>query len=400
MPAMLSRLFLPVLHFSFLLTGIATTMMGVLLPWLITHWSISDAQAGSLFSAQFVSSFLGSLAYGWIARRLGNKHTAILGLTILAVGVFGLAVTAWPLPLALVATYGFGLGIALPATNLLVAALSGERRAAALNLLNFSWTLGAVTSPLLFVFLLQRRHLSLWFALTTFAAVVLASAVLLSLCEAPSAASSSIDEPTSPGHPAILTWVLTGLLLFLYVGIENGVPGWAPLFGLRQHLLSETSVAFALALYWGALLLGRLAASFLWRNATPRTVISYSLGTAFTGVLLIAAGSSSLTLYLGLALTGAGLAAVFPTVVAVFSTQATGKLKPVAGILFAAAGLGGAGLPYLIGLLSSHGYGLRAGLWITAAAALAMLLIEQRISTAPLRRAETLPPKYRSAEAS
>ncbi len=397
---MLSRLFRPVLHFSFFLTGIATTMMGVLLPFVISHWSISDAQAGSLFSAQFVASFLGSLAYGWVARQLGNKRTVILGLSIIAAGVFGLASSAWPLPLAFVATYGLGLGVALPATNLLVAGISGEPRAAALNFLNFSWTLGAVTSPLLFVTLLQRQHWSLSITLAFFAAVVALSVLALALCESPEVTSVLQEKRNSDATPTILTWVLTGLLLFLYVGIENGIPGWTPLLGLRQHVFTQTSVGFALALYWGAILLGRLAASFWWRNVTPRTVVSAGLTTAFAGTVLIASGSSSLMLYVGLVLAGAGLAAVFPTAVAVFSPLATGKLKPVAGILFASAGLGGAALPYAIGLLSSHGYGLRAGLWITAVVALIMLSIEQRISTAPLCLRESKTPKYRSAEAS
>lgn len=397
---MLSRVFLPVLHFTFLLTGIATTMMGVLLPFVISHWGISDAQAGSLFSAQFVASFLGSLAYGWIARQIGNQRTVILGLGIIAAGVWGLSVASWPLPLAFVATYGFGLGVALPATNLLVAALAGDRRGAALNLLNFSWTLGAVTSPLLFATLLQRQHWRLSVTLAVFAATVASSTVTLSVCKTSSAAVSDEEEPGTNAAPTMLTWVFTGLLLFLYVGIENGIPGWTPLLGLRQHLFSETSVGFALALYWGALLLGRLAASFLWRNSAPRIVISVSLLSAFAGTVLIAAGGSSLMLYAGLVLAGAGLAAVFPTVVGVFSQQATGKLKPIAGILFASAGLGGAVLPFLMGLLSSHGYGLRVGLWITAAVALIMLLIEQRISTAAPRSREGAGPKYRSAEAS
>ena len=42
---------------------------------------------------------------------------------------------------------GFALGLTTPATNLLVAEINSERRAAALNILSFAWALGAVAGP-------------------------------------------------------------------------------------------------------------------------------------------------------------------------------------------------------------------------------------------------------------
>jgi fucose permease len=49
-------------------------------------------------------------------------------------------------------------------------------------------------------------------------------------------------------------------------------------------------------------------------------------------------------------------------------------------MVFAAAGLGGAALPSLIGWMSSHGYSLRLGLWLTAFVTMVMLVMEQRIA--------------------
>ena len=395
---MLARLVFPILHFAFLLTGIATTMMGVLLPTVVVRWSITDAQAGSLFAAQFAAQFAGSLAYGEISRRLGNHRTVILGLFIVAAGVLGVALTFWPAPLAFVAMYGVGLGLALPATDLLVAELSPANRASALNLLNFSWTLGAVTAPPLFVYLVQRQHLTLSYLLVSFAAIVAGSAVLVSLCPTASRAAEETNQATKAAGSSIEIWFLTGLMLFLYVGVENGIPGWTPMFGLRHRMLTSTPIAYALACYWGALLLGRLAASFLWRGAAPRLMISTSLIAAALGAALIAAALGPAVLYAGLLLAGGGLAAVFPTVVAVFSPLATGHAKAAAGIMFASAGLGGAAIPPLIAIFSARGYGLRLGLWLMAAVAAVMLVIEQRI-TLQHDRLEEHYRNYRSAEA-
>jgi fucose permease len=280
----------------------------------------------------------------------------------------------------------------------LVAELSPASRASALNLLNFSWTLGAVTAPPLFVYLGQRLHVSLSHLLASFAGVVACSAVLVFLCPSPSAAAEEMSQETEAPGSSIEIWLLTGGLLFLYVGVENGIPGWTPMFGLRHRMLTSTSIAYALALYWGSLLLGRLAASFLWPQAAPRLLISTSLITAALGAALIAAATGPAVLYAGLFLAGGGLAAVFPTVVSVFSPLATGRAKAAAGIMFASAGLGGAVIPPLIGIFSTRGYGLRFGLWLTAAVAVVMLMIERRI-TSRQDRLQQHHRHYRSAEA-
>jgi MFS transporter, FHS family, glucose/mannose:H+ symporter len=379
MPVMSSKASLPVLHFAFLLTGVATVMLGLLLPTVLLQWSITDAQAGSLFVAQFSAAFLGSLLYGEIVRRLGQTNTVATGMAIIAVGIGGVALSPWPMLLMFVALYGFGLGYTLPAINLAVASECPDRRSQALNLLNFFWTLGAVTAPLVFGYLLQSLRVSLSAVLLGLAALFLGSGMtvyLVPLRTADVSQQALSEVPRSSSR----TWVLTGLLLFLYVGAETSVAGWAPLMGLRHRILSTASVSVAQALFWGALLAGRLAGASLWRNTPPRRLISAGLATATSGIVLLATSTSKSALFSGMVFAGTGLAAVFPTTVAVFSPQATTSAKRAAGMVFAAAGLGGAALPSFIGWMSSHGYSLRLGLWLMAFVTLFMLVMEQRIA--------------------
>ena len=380
MPVMISKASLPVLHFAFLLTGVATVMMGILLPTVLVKWSITDGQAGSLFVAQFSAAFVGSLLYGEIVARLGQTNTVITGMAVIAAGISGVALSHWPMLPIFVALYGFGLGYTLPAINLAVASACPDRRSPALNLLNFSWTLGAVTAPLAFGYLLQWLQVSLSAVLFGLAALFLGSGMMVYLVPPPTSAginqeAAPLATPFSSG-----TWALTGMLLFLYVGTETSVASWTPLMGLRHQILSPASVSAAQAFYWGALLAGRLAAGSLWRNTPPRRLISVSLATAAVGIVLLSTSMSKPALLSGMVLAGAGLAAVFPTTVAMFSLQATTSAKRAAGMVFAAAGLGGAALPSFIGWMSSHGYSLRLGLWLTAFVTMVMLVMEQRIA--------------------
>ena len=50
----------PLLHFGFLLVGMVQTLLGPILPMLAARWRLDDAQAGSLFIAQFTGAMIGS----------------------------------------------------------------------------------------------------------------------------------------------------------------------------------------------------------------------------------------------------------------------------------------------------------------------------------------------------
>src|SRR5205085_1910527 len=148
-PAAVSRQVSILAHIGFAFTGIVTTMLGPLLPALKAQWGLSDAQAGYLFTAQFAASVVSTMLLGTIIRRLGFLRTLALSYLLLAAGVAGVGADSWAPGLLAVSVYGFGLGLAMPATNLLISETSGARRAAALNILNFVWCIGAVACPLL-----------------------------------------------------------------------------------------------------------------------------------------------------------------------------------------------------------------------------------------------------------
>src|SRR5215469_11324901 len=49
------------LYFGFVLTGIGTNLLGVILPALSGIWNLSDSHSGFLFAAQFTGSSTGAL---------------------------------------------------------------------------------------------------------------------------------------------------------------------------------------------------------------------------------------------------------------------------------------------------------------------------------------------------
>src|SRR5215475_1652941 len=134
---------------AFVPTGILTILLGPLLPSLEARWSLSDAQAGELFTSQFLASTVGVATSGMLVPRVGYRFVLVLGLACMGLGVGTLSTGSWAFGMASVACFGTGLGLVIPTANLLVAEENPRRKASALSVLNFFWSVGAVACPFL-----------------------------------------------------------------------------------------------------------------------------------------------------------------------------------------------------------------------------------------------------------
>src|SRR3981189_1639039 len=74
-----------VLHGGFVVTGIVTTLIGPLLPILISRWSLTDQRAGLFFTAQFCGSMAGVASLGWLIKR-GYRYALVCGFSLIAAG--------------------------------------------------------------------------------------------------------------------------------------------------------------------------------------------------------------------------------------------------------------------------------------------------------------------------
>lgn len=139
-------------HAAFVITGVVTTMLGPMLPLLSARWGLNDLDAGYFFTAQFVSSLITAAASGILISRFGYRWALFCSLILMAVGAAMLDQKSWQMGMTAVCIYGAGFGLSTPTGNLLIAEFNPENRAAALNLVNFSWELGPLEpqSQLLF----------------------------------------------------------------------------------------------------------------------------------------------------------------------------------------------------------------------------------------------------------
>lgn len=380
-----ARLFPLLLHAGFVLTGVVTTLLGPLLPALTERWMLQDREAGRLLALQFGGSTGGVLLSSVLLPRLGLRRTLVLGFGAMAAGVAGLGLGARAAGLASIAVYGVGLGLAIPATNVAVAEAHPARAAAALNVLNFVWGLGATAWPFGARLMLHARGAAGLDALVALALtlVVLAVSFAWVPVTGPAAPRHADRAPEAAPPSGWRLPVAFGLLFFLYVGTENAVAGWAALHAQRLAESASSDWVLTPALFWAALLVGRGVAPWLLDRLDEIRLALAGLGLASAGAALLLVASDPRVAVGAVGLVGLGLASVFPIVIALMSKTFGGASRRVAGWMFALAGLGGAALPWLVGALSTAFGGLRAGLVAPLAGCLAMAALVRLVRRAP-----------------
>jgi fucose permease len=360
-------------HVAFLLTGTVTTLLGPLLPVLSTRWSLDDARAGDLFVAQFAGSMVGVGFSAPLVTRLGFTSAIAVGLALMSVGVGGLAMLPWPSALIMVACYGWGLGVTIPSTNLLVAARAPARRAEALNVLNLVWGVGAMVSAPIIAWCAAHERTNAF--LYTLAAMLAVLAVLPLAFGARERHVRQADSE-SPRDARQVLWtslafLVYGALFYVYVGTENAVAGWIATFA--QRVDATATAAATPALFWAGLLAGRGAVPLILRRMSEQALVQTGLALAAASIAVILASSTLAGIMVSTALCGLGLSAVFPTTIAQLSRRFTDPAAAAGA--FALAGLGGATVPWMVGKSSTVAGDLRAGLVIPLAGCLLMMAL-------------------------
>ena len=357
------RLLGPLLHLGIALTGVGTVLLGCILPRLSVQWHLRDKDAGLLLLVQFATAATGAL----LVRRNLWKALAS-GYALIAAGAIAIFLLQQK-SLPAFAVYGLGLGLAMTANNMIAGRRYPQRMGAAIAVANFSWSAGSVACPLLAAQFLRHATGGAAFLLVGFLALPF---ILLPLLADHSDLHAATGlEPAPTGMREATTIVYFAVLAFLYVGIEASVGNWMSTYTTRTIAWTFAGSTLAVAFFWAALLFGRAITPAMLTWLPERRLYRVSVVATIAAVSLLLVAHSPLTLLLGAAFTGLALAPVFPLILALFLAE-IGESRN-AGWVFAVAGLGGAVLSWLTGIVSTGTGSLRIGLLVPGAAALLML---------------------------
>ncbi|HEV2221849.1 MAG TPA: hypothetical protein VGR84_02505, partial [Candidatus Acidoferrales bacterium] len=94
------------LYSGFVATGMVTTLLGPVLPFLTARWQLDDMHAGLLFTAQFAGSMTGVLLSSVILTRRGFRPSLVAGFGLMGIGVAALGFVTWIVGLISVILFG------------------------------------------------------------------------------------------------------------------------------------------------------------------------------------------------------------------------------------------------------------------------------------------------------
>jgi fucose permease len=378
------RNLLVLLFAGFVLSGIATTIVGPMLPIFIRRWSLDDGQAGLFSSIQFLAALGGTLASSAIAAWRGYKPPLVLGYALMGGGLASLNANTHGVALAATAAFGLGYGLITPGTNLFVAELGGAKSASLLNQLNFAWGAGAMICSALIALALKHNALSILLAGTA----VFGGILVVGLSITSFGVEKHKDDPSTTGaaRPSIATTVTIAMaaMFFIYVAMENGIGFWSAEYAKRVANGITSMTTLAPMFFYAGLTFGRGAAPLALKRLREWKIVLGALSLAVAATTLLIASRSLPVAILAVFLLGLGCASVYPIFIAWLSRWYGARAKKIGGILFALASLGGSAGSESIGVVSKFSSSLRVGLLVPLACAtiLIFLVLSLRRQTA------------------
>ena len=368
------RNLLILLFAGFVLSGIATTIVGPMLPIFIRRWSLDDGQAGLFSSIQFLAALGGTLASSAIAASWGYRPALVMGYALMGGGLASLNADTHAVALTATAAFGLGYGLITPGTNLFVAELGGAKSASLLNQLNFAWGAGAMICSPLIALALRRNGLGILLSGTAVFGGVLVMGLLF--------VSFGVQKHGNDVNTAGVASAAIGLgvtialaaMFFIYVAMENGIGIWSAEYAKRlANGIITGMTTLAPMFFYAGLTSGRAAAPLFLRHLHERKIVLGALSLAATATALLIASGSLPIATIAVFLAGLGCASVYPIFIAWLSRWYGAAAKKIGGILFALASLGGSAGPGLIGAVSKYSGSLRVGLLVPLAGAIILI---------------------------
>jgi len=167
--------------------------------------------------------------------------------------------------------------------------------------------------------------------------------------------------------------VLFSFLLFFQFGNEWALAGWLPLFLIHRLGSNPEWAIFALAVYFLALLLGRLGGRALLPHVNHRRLLLVSIVLAMLGYLLLSFTGSLANAFLAIIVIGAGFGPVYPLVAENLDDRFSYHPGFYNGI-FSVAITGAMSAPWLLGYVDAY-LGIRYVMLIPASGSLAVFIL-------------------------
>ena len=303
---------------AFLVSGLLMAFLGAILPAWRYHLQADFREVGDYFLSLNIGFLLSVGAAQLLLPRKGVKFVLIVANAVACGGFLFLAAVSPPAAtlwrMAGVLWIGIGAGLMNAGIFQAISPLYQLDPAATVNLAGVLFGLGCMLTAVLvagtyFVYTVPSILILLALipgfyagicATTKFPREPLAQAVPL---------SQVLNDFRNPGA------ILFSLVLFFQFGNEWSIAGWLPLFLIRRLGISPAASLIMLAVFWLALLVGRIVSQVVMKRINHGSLLIGSIMSALLGTIVLASTNNKFGSVMGILFVGAGYASIYPLVV-------------------------------------------------------------------------------------
>ncbi|SDK43602.1 MFS transporter [Halanaerobium congolense] len=357
-------LLIALIYIAFISLGLPDGLLGVAWPEMRSSFSLPLDALGIILIGSTTGYLLSSFFNGFFIKKIGVA--VLLALSCLATGLaligYTLAPFWWLLPLLAVLA-GMGAGAIDAGLNTYVEKNFNE---GLMQWLHASFGVGVTIGPIIMANAI--KYSDSWrtgYIIVGTAQIMLALIFVLTLSlwkdsKNKKQAEGEKDKQKKREEKMIdtlkhLPALLSILLFFIYTGIEMAIGHWTYTLFTESRGISTALAGFWVSVYWGSFTIGRILAGFLAYKFLSRKITKYAAVLGLFGSILIAVNLSQGLSLFGIAITGLAIAPIFPALISSTSYR-VGKehTTNTIGMQISAAGLGGALLPGLAGVLAQN----------------------------------------------
>jgi len=347
---------------AFLLSGMLMAFLGAILPAWGYHLRPGFIEVGDYFLSLALGLVLSVAAAHFLLSRRGLKFVLTLA-SLLACGVFlFLAAATPPAPavwrLGGVFAIGFSTGLLNGAVFHAISPIYQADRAATVNFAGLLFGSGSLLTVLL---------VAGTYYVYTVPSILILFAALPGLYAIACFKGRFAAAPALQHLPLAQVWrdfrspsaALFSMLLFFQFGNEWSIAGWLPLFLIRRLGISPKDSLLLLALYWAALLVGRIVSQFALKRMNRAFLLMGSIVSALLGMSVLASTNNMFGAVMGILFVAAGFASIYPLVVEKIAHRFPYYHAGFYNGLFSLAMTGGFLAPWLLGYFA-EAWGVQA----------------------------------------
>jgi MFS transporter, FHS family, glucose/mannose:H+ symporter len=338
------------------LSGLLAALLGAILPAWGYHLRFEFATIGHYF----LSVAVGVLFAVEVSRRLlprkGVAFVLILACWLASGALLVLAFAPPPFPplwrMGTLIAVGMALGLLNSAIFQSISSIYQHDPASTLNLGGIVFGSGCLLITLLVAGTFNA------YSVTVILAIVALAPASFAVLYAKTAFPRSVIPPQPSWKQALrdfrsLGAVSLALLLFFQFGNEWSIAGWLPIFLIHRLGVSPGAALNFLALYWFALLLGRIGALAILRRVSHGRVLMGSAASAMFGCILLFSTNNQFGATTGILLVGGGFATIYPLVAEKIGHRFTYYHPGFFNGIFSFAMVGAMLAPWLLGYLAA-----------------------------------------------